>query len=351
MNFTKREIFGIFLLVIVGLCSFVAWQSFSLMMTDSETVSIWWPILWFAVLTTMFSLGTIIWKRFPLQVMGEILVFLPGLLFIHSWEYVVVGILSLLCMYWSNVSVAQECEERTHFHFFKNVKAGSFLFVLGLSLLLSSGYYVFLKNVSWEEMVPRFRIGEEMTAVIFKIAGFTNPSFAQLSDGGMTVDEFLLSLEQNKQDMPVSSQANSQQDLLTAYPQMQQFLNGEALPISFGLKSPKAAEELFLDGGRAQIASLVGRPVMGSEKMSDVLSSAVQNKLIAFLRGENTTQHIPPQAIPFFLALLLFLTLLSLSSLLVPVCILVAQAIFWLARKSGWLSMNTLTVEQERLLD
>jgi len=351
MNFTKREIFSIFLLLVVGLCSFMAWRAFSLVMTDGGVSSIWMPIMWFSFLTSIFFLGMIVWKRMFFQIMGAVFVFLPGLLFLRSLEYAIVGVISMMCLYWGSTSVAEECGERAHFHFFKNVKAGSFLFVLGLSLLLSGGYYTFLKNVSWEEMVPRFRIGEEMTGVLFKVAGLTNPSFAKLSNGGMTVDEFLQNLEQNRQDTPVSSQANSQQDLLTAYPQMQQFLNGEALPLSLGLKSPKTAEELFLDGGRAQIASLVGRPVMGSEKMSDVLSSAVQNKLIAFLRGENTTQHIPTQAIPFFLALLLFLTLLSFSSLLVPICVLVAQVIFLLAHKSGWLSMKTLMVEQETLID
>lgn len=351
MNFTKREIFGIFLLLVVGLCSFVAWRAFSLVMTDGGVSSIWTPIIWFAFLASIFFLGMIVWKRTFLQFTGGAFVFVSGLFFLRSQEYIIVGAISMMCLYWGSTSVAEECEERTHFHFFKNVKAGSFLFVLGLSLLLSGGYYTFLKDVSWEEMVPRFRIGEEMTGVIFKVAGVTNPSFAKLSDGGMTVDEFLQNLEQNKQDSPLSSQVNNQQDLLTAYPQMKQFLNGEVLPLSLGSKSPKTAEELFLDGGRAQIASLVGRPVMGSEKMSDVLSSAVQNKLIAFLRGENTTQHIPSQAIPFFLALLLFLTLLSFSSLLVPICILVAQAIFWLARKFGWIAMKTLTVEQETLID
>lgn len=351
MNFTKREIFGIALLFVIGLGSFMAWRAFALVMTDGGISSIWTPILWFAFVTTVFFLGMIVWKRMFFQIIGGAFVFLPGLFFLRSQEYIIVGVISMICMYWGSTSVAVECEERTHFHFYKNVKAGSFLFVLGLSLLLSGGYYTFLKNVSWEEMVPRFRIGEEMTGVIFKVAGFTNPSFAKLSDGGMTVDEFLLNLEQNKQDTPASSQVNSQQDLLKAYPQMKQFLNGGALPLSLGSKSPKTAEELFLDGGRTQIASLVGRPVKGDEKISDVLSSAVQNKLIAFLRGENTTQHIPTQAIPFFLALLLFLTLLSFASLLVPICILVAQVIFWLARKFDWITMRTLSVEQEIIVD
>lgn len=351
-NSTKREAFGGALILIIGLCSFEAWQSFSLVMTDGAALSMWWPISWFSVLATIFFLGTIVWKRPFLRIVGAALVFFPGLLFIHSPEYIIAGVISTACMYWGGTSVAQECEERTRFHFFKNVRAGSFLFVLGLSLLLSSGYYVSLKNVSWEEMVPRFRVGDQMTRIIFKVAGFTNPSFAKLSEGEMTVDEFLLSLEQNQQRTDTPPQTNtSQQDLLNAYPQMKQFLDGKSLPLSLGSKSPKTAEELFLDGGRLQIASLVGRPVTGDEKISDILSTAVQNKLVTFLSGEKSTQHVPSQAIPFFLAFLLFLTLLSFASLLVPICILSAQWIFWLSRRFGWLTMSTLMVEQQRLLD
>lgn len=350
MNLTKREILGISLLVLLSLCSFGAWQTFFTAMINLQTATFWWCVGWFVLLAILFFLGEIVWKKLLLKIIGAGFIFLPAFLFTQAWEFIIFCGVAFGLLYWSDTSVAEECEERTRFHFFKNVRAGSFLFVLSLSLLLSTGYYVSLKNVSWEEMVPRFQVGEQMTGVIFKIAGLANPSFAQLSNGGMTVDEFLLNLEKNQQGDASTSQP-SEQDLLKAYPGMQGLLNGGKLPLSLGVKSPKTADELFLDGGRAQIASLVGRPVAGNEKISDILSVAVQNKLVTFLRGEKATGHMPSQAIPFFLALLLFLTLLSLLSLVAPVCILAAQCLFWLAQAFGWLTISRIQVEQEKLLD
>ncbi|MFZ2187672.1 MAG: hypothetical protein WAV46_03570 [Candidatus Moraniibacteriota bacterium] len=349
---TGREKVGICLLLIIGVCSFGAWQFFALDMASPGVADVWWPVLWFAVLAVFFFLGAVIWTTVFMRIAGAALVFLPGLFFIRSWEYGAVGMLSVACMYWGSAAIAREESESMRFHFYKSVRAGSFFFILGLSLLLASGYYVSLRDTSWEELVPRFRVGEEMTRIVFKMAGVVNPSFAQLSEGDMTVDEFLLSLSQKKQSDAPELQTNvNEQDVLNAYPEMIQFLNGKNIPLTFVAQSPKVAEEIFLDGGRKQIASLVGRSIAGDEKISDVLSLALQNKLLTYLRGEKATQHMPSQAIPFFLALLLFLTLLSFASIVGPLCVLVAQSLFSLLLWVGWLGFGKVMVEQERLVE
>jgi len=300
----------------------------------------------------VFFLSTVLWKGYWMRSVGSLIVFLPGIFFVHSLEYIVVGIISVFFIYWSSISIAHEKESRVHFHFSKIIQTSSFLFIFGLSLLISSGYYVSLKSVSWEELVPRFRIGEEMTKVIFKIASTVNSSFATLAEGDATVDEFLLSIEQNQKDtgVPLEIPINdSQKNILKTHPEIQQFLNQNNSTLSSNARSEQIAQELFLDQGRKQIASMIGRPVSGNEKIAQVLSLALQNKVVTFLSGEKATQHIPSQAIPFFLSLLLFLTLLSFSSIIVPFCILVAHLLFAFFLWAGWIQMSTVMTEQERL--
>jgi len=352
-NFTKRDTLGTALILLIGLCSLGAWQFFVFAMTHFGVSDIWWLVFWFILLTIFFFLGTIIWSTTLSRIIGAILVSLPGFLLIQAWEYIVAGIVSALCIYVSSASIARERDERIRFHFFKSVQTSSFLFFMGLSLLISSGYYVSLKDASWEELVPRFRIGEGGTRAIFKVAGMVNPSFAKLSEGNMTIDEFLLNLEQNKQESDVTMLQTSmtEQDILNAYREMSQSSSGRESTLPFDIQSIQTAQEVFLDGGRKQIASLVGRSVTGDEKISDVLSSALQNKLVTFLGGEKVTGHISSPAIPFFLSLLVFLTLLSLSSIVAPLCILIAHGFFSLFLWAGWLSIGKVSVEQERLAE
>lgn len=356
MKFTKRETLGIFLILIIGLLALGSWRAFFSAVTTSGVSDIWQVILWFFLLAVFFFLGTVLWTNLFLRIVGGALVFLPGLFFIRSWEYIVAGLLSGIFIFWSSTTIAREIGERVRFRFFKSARVGQFLFVLGLSLSISGGYYVFLKNVSWEELVPRFRIGEEMTTVIFKVAGAINPGFAKLSQGTASVDEFLLSFGQNKPEAESLPRGNSEkqiteQDILNVFPQLSQYSRGKnILPLS-DLDQQQIAQKLFLESGREQVATLVGRPVAGSEKMSDILSLAVQNRLITFLRGGEMTQTMPSQAVPFFLSLLLFLTLLSLASIFTPLCIFGAELIFLFLLRLEWLEMGTSVVEQEKLAD
>jgi|GEM_PF-1984071 len=354
MKFTGRETLGIFLILVIGLLSLGAWQAFFTAMAMPGLADIWQPIAWFSLVAVVFFFGAITWSHMILRVIGAALIFSTGLLFIRSWEYTAAGIVAALFIFWSSLSIARETKERVRFRFFKSARVGQFFFVLGLSLSISSGYFVLLKNASWEELVPRFRIGEEMTGVIFKVAGTVNPSFAKLSEGDTTVDEFLLSLGQNKPeegtvDEGTSGQTMNEQVIINALPELGRYFKGKDTGLFSDVDQRKMAEQLFLESGREQVATLVGRPVAGDEKISDMLSLAVQNKLIALLSGGKATERIPSSGVPFFLSLLLFLTLLSFASIVAPLCILGAELFFLLAVWQKWLKIGIFSVEQERL--
>lgn len=356
MKSTAREIFGIFLILILGLLALGAWQSFFSAIVIEGVADSWKPTLWFCVLVLCFFLGTAVWAATWSRLTASAVVFLPGIFFFPSWEYAVVGILASALTFWSTMVIAQDLADHLRFRFARSVRTGTFFFVLGLSLALSSGYYVFLKSTSWEELVPRFRVGEEMTQIIFKVAGVVNPSFAELSQGDATVDEFLLSLEKNKKETDVnpegpqdiSGPADSGMDIP---PVVSLFLQERGIILSSDVNREKIEREIFLLSGREQIATLVGQPVRGDEKISDVLSLALQRKLIALLKGEKTTEHVASPAVPFFLALLLFFTLLSLISLLSILCVAGAGLLFSGLLLIGWLKLDTIPAEQQRLAE
>ena len=324
-SFTHREWVGLGTLFFVGVLSFEAWLSFSGIMASFDSAPLLGTVLWFVLVTLCFFFGAVVWTNSAYRVLAALFLFLPGMYFFYTWEYGVVGLVAMVCFYLSSLFIANEGQDRMRFHFYQSIRSGSFIFIVGLSLILSGGYYSSVRTATWEALVPRFRIGEGMTKMIFKVAGVVNPSFAELSNGNVSVDEFLLSLEKT------SGEANS------------------PTPLMVTPGSARIAQELYLESGREQIATLAGRTVAGNEKISDVLSASVQNKLISMLSGTNETGRIPSQAIPFFLSLLLFLTLLSFASLITPLCIIIAYGFFLGVIAIGWLKLEKVMVEQEKL--
>lgn len=350
-SFTKREWLGIGMLLSLCVLSFESWRLFQRAMSDN-TLSLWYSFPSFFLLSSLFLLGSVVWKRKTLRFLGSFLLFFPGIFyFSHSWEYLIACVLSFPLFVLGVSTTMREEEDRLRFHFFKNVRAGSFFFVLGFSLLISTSYYVSLQNVSWEEMVPRFRIGDGVTKILFKTVGVINPSFGQLSEEDMTVDDFLRTLDTHtEEDQHADVQNSTSRDMTFLSSEIDQFLKQKNLSFVSDTGQIKTEETLFLEGGRKQIASLAGRTVSGDEKISDVLSFTVQSKLIALINGRETLRHMPSQAIPFFLSLLLFLTLLSLSSVIVPICILFSWLLFFLCCKFNLLTLATAPVEQEYLM-
>ncbi len=344
MRLTKRDIVGIFLLFFVALVALGAWRAFFMVMITPGVSDIWQPMPWFALLATFFFLGTAVWKTPAFQGAGSVLLFIPGFFFIVAWEYVVVSVIAMGLVFWSVTDITHEFKERLHFRFFRSIRAGQFFFIAGLALSLSGGYYVFLKQASWEELVPRFRVGEEMTAVIFKVASVINPSFSTLSNGDTTVDEFLLGLERSKSEETLLLESERTVSVTSSSIDIGGTVAGN-------VSGQQLADEMFLRSGREQIAGLAGRPVEGNEKISDILSIALQRKLIGFLGEQKTTEHIPSQAVPFFLALLLFFTLLPVISILGLLCILMAELLFVLSLRIGWLALESISVEQKRLVE
>jgi len=176
----------------------------------------------------------------------------------------------------------------------------------------------------WEELAPRFQVSEELTGTVFRAVGAINTNFAALAEEDVTVDKFLLDIErvQGEASLPVA---------ITAQKQMEQ--------------------ELFLRSGREQIETLFGQPVTGDEKMSAVFSSALQRKISSLFSGSDVTRRFSFQAVPLFLATLVFFTLLPLFSLVSFLCVAAAYLIFRFALLVGWLAIDIIDAKQEKLVE
>jgi len=332
---TKRDKTGLFFLFLTGVSSLFVWkQVFILVFSKGET-SPFLPFVWCVLLAVSFFIGSLLWKYTLLRCFAVLLVIVPSFFLFFDWKYIVVSMGVSLLLYRSSYKIFLEENECVHFNFFRSVQAGSLTFFFSITLLFSLGYYTSLQDVVWQEKIPNFRISQGMMKSIFKVIGIVNPSFSQLKEENSTVDEFLLDIEK---------QQNIQAEVPTVFPKKE----GEISPLLVGI-SPDMQQQLFLMQGRKQISSFVGRQVDGSEKMSDILSPFIQDKLTAFFQSEQILQHLSSQKISIFISFLLFITLFSFVSFLSPLSFYLAYGIFYCMLQIKILAFETVSVEQQKL--
>ncbi len=347
--FSTRDIFGIFVALGLGLLSLGAWQSFFSMILNPDTRSTVIAFIWFSFLSAVFFLGTVTWRERFSRTIAPVLVFLPSFLFVHTWYHLIFIFCSGLIAFLAIQLVQGEIEDRVRFHFFRNVRAGSFTFILGLSLALSSAYFASIQTESWEELVPRFKVGEGTATALFRTLAYFYPEWKNLATEGTTVDDFLLHL-QTRDTVPTDeSGALIPQGAADTLPVLEEYLR-QNIAGSEGISREALSEELYLRTGHDQVATLVGRPVRGDEKIADVFSAVFQHKIVSVLNGEQASQHLSPVIVPLVLATLLFLTLLPAGSVAGFFWIALGLIFFRIGLLFGWIRLERVAREQEILL-
>lgn len=356
MERTARAWMGMALVIAVGALSLFAWQAFSVATLGSPVAAVWIPFLWYSALAIVYVLGAVVWNASALRVAGTAFFFLPSLLFFRELPQIAVLIVSAGLAYLALLAIRAELRERLRFHFYRSVRAGQFLFVLALSLSLASAYSGAVRHATWEDLVPRFRLGEGVSSVVLRVAGLIDPNLRVVTADNATVDEFLtqtgdLSLKPQGSEIPgPSSEQASEAVVVGSLPGLADYLASAGIDRAT-FERGGSARELYLATGRKQLAELVGRPVAGDEKIATIFSETLQRKLLGFLSGEGATPSVAARALPYFLTLLLFLSLLSVGSLVAPLWIGLAHLLFDLVRRLGWVRMVRATVEQEQLAE
>ena len=184
----------------VTILSVTAWRSYIAVIGQSEGMDVLAPFGWFSLLWGAFLVGAVVWERVGWQLAAAGAVALPSVWFEPFWGHAVVAVITAGCFFVGLRSVQKEVSERVRFRFLKDIAAGYPMFFFALAAVLSSAYYVHLRDARWEELVPRFRLGEGMAAVAVKAFGLTNPELRELSDRSLTVDEFLSAVQSRSAD-------------------------------------------------------------------------------------------------------------------------------------------------------
>lgn len=315
--------------VIGVLSAFLGWMSVASISASSDGN---WadPALWFSLAATSFLLGAVLYHEKGARIIFVSALLVPGIPFAPSITHILFTIFAAWLLLGGMRRIRDDMALRLRIVFRKSLGVGVFSFSLAVSLLIANEYYTHIRNSPWDDLVPKFSLGEGGGDILLRAAGWVYPELGKIHDERVTVDAFLMTVRGKEgsfvSSLPVPSD--------------------ERMPIDQG---EAIMRELSLAAGRMEVGALVGRKVSGDEKMSDVLSEALRNKTMAFLSGKKAEQNLPASVLPFVLSLLLFITVLSIASLLQWLWIAIAAGMMRVFLRSGAIAVERIAVEQETL--
>jgi hypothetical protein len=202
----------------------------------------------------------------------------------------------------------------------KIVKAGKSMVVFAFALVIASQYFWAVHNLKAQALIPQVKIPPSLSSKIFSVM---SPSFAGTDASGLTVDQFsqALSAQQMKEQGGIISLPNgatASKDLMEAAVQQN--------------------EEMILAQGRKQLSDLAGKEVKGDEQVSDIFSEIVNNKVQSYITPSIASSD-NLSVVPIIFALIIFLTVVSLGSVLGFVWTALAKLIFMIL-----ISLKVVTV-------
>lgn len=351
----KIKILKYSLAALTFLFAFLAWRSVDQAINVADS-SVWAvPIILFSILAVLFYLDIIIIKRTAVLQLIFLAVFLLTFVFVHSFWHLVAVALSYLFAIWAILKIKKDLRLNVKIDLWKSIRTGSTLVILAVSLVITSQYYFEIKNSSSEHLVPQIKFGNLTGNFTSKILSMVNPEFRDVDSDGMTVDQFILKIAQNQNnENGMSDGINAQVDQIVnktnsnLTPAQKQLIKAQTLQKVNDASSEisQSQNELMLADGRSKFSEIAGENLTGNEKVSDVLSQAVNGKINQYL-GSGLPDSDKSSPLPYILAIGLFLTVLPLGSFLNTLWILLVELAFLILKKLELVHINKIPIEME----
>jgi len=177
-----------------------------------------------------------------------------------------------------------------------------------------------------------------------KVISMVSPEIKISENKDMTVDQFIL-----------QSQKKSLEEQYANVDEMIEKQLGEEVPLIQKDEIKKEAleninsidnESMILKESRKQLSEIAGKELIGNEKISEVISEIINNKITDFL-GVSVNDSREAPIIPIALAIIIFLTVISLGSFLSPLWMLLNVIIFTVLAKNKIVQIKKVPVEME----
>ncbi len=355
----KQKIIVALFFLAEGVCSFFAWQSLYQAVFFSGASHFFVPSVLFSLLAVLL-LVSVIFFPLPLFRSSAIgIVVLPVFAFGWSLTALLAVPIAFLCCYRSLSVIDRELSEHVTVRFFSSVRMGVFLLTLGFSVMIASGYAALISSIPLERLFPRFTLADGTGRIVLQIASKANPAFSRLVREDLSVDDFIL--EMMPREMMNGSSADilprstnrdgtpvGMQDIISTFAESRG-LNAEDLMKEQKIAAMDLQKELFLKETKRRLSDILSREIAGDERAKDVLSEMINAKIFGTVTAVQA-EGSSVDTLRAILSLLLFLSLLSLGSLLGFVWAFCAWVFFWILQGASIVAIRRIPIEAEQIV-
>lgn len=350
MDVFRKKYFPGLLLIVSSTLFFFGWLRIAMLMEGTVESSWTVPIALFSSGISLLGLVFLLHKPLWLRLCAIAVAFIPSLFFIHSVLHgVILCLTSGICFYGFS-RMHTDMLHHTRIMIRNSMHHGIGFVVVSFSLCIASLYYAQMQTESNEKLLERLSLNQTSHGIINQSLGILNPEFKQVTDRGVTVDEFLETIQDMQLPEGSILKTPSDEELLrmagVAPDDPSAPLVLKRIRVSLEKNaSTLNSKEVLLQQGRKQLSDSVGRTVQGQDPIADVLSDIIDQRLRTYFQPNiaNGNESI----LPFILSVILFITLWSLGSILSIVWRYLTAMLFHIFRSFGWIVIQKVTTEQE----
>ncbi len=323
---TKYAIAG--LIVVLGV---VSWLSVERAINVPESSTWLVPLICFSFFYIALSLGAILIKNRTILISALAISLLSNLIFVFSFWHVLILLFAFFLALAGLERISSDIKSNIKFDITKSVRTGKTMLILALSIIITSQYYVEVKDTGKINIIPRFEAGDAVNQILPRIY----PELKDSEKSDLTVDEFILKMSKENSDSflgnILESQGLDEKQIGASKSQIEKILAND--------------QEKILAEQRKSFSEIAGVPLTGQEKISDVFSEMINNKINEFFSTSLEKDSMP--FLPFIASFILFLTVASLGSFLGSICGYLTALVFWILRKINFVQVSKVMVEME----
>lgn len=326
----KHKAFKLTLAVSIIIISLFPWWSIHRAATDPESSQWLSPIILFSILFIFISLGSVIIKNRTLLFSVFALTLAGSLVFSFSLIQIAAILFSFLLLAAGALRVQSDLQMVKKIRITRSLRLGKSIFVIALSLVITSQFYMTVKDDGMERILNQLNFSKISSKVTPQILSAMNPQFRGLEDEKLTVDEFTLKMQEDQMEK-MGTEMISEIENVMMTPQQEEEM-----------------QAMVLEEGRRQFSEIAGREVKGDEPVSGIFSGMIDKKIDDYFRiGSNSQEMLP--ILPFILAVVLFLTVASIGSILAILLVYIAHGLFLLFVKLKLVTIVKVPAEVEMI--
>lgn len=350
MNRKKLEIVLGLLLLTTAL---FAWRSAQIAVTVADSSTWLVPMILFSSYFLMICLGMLFFRSMlllELVLLGSLVLSLP---FAISWLQVGAVFLGAYLLFLSMRKIRENMELNIKISPWKSLQVGKTWLLIALCFLISMQYFVTISSFDGEKRVPSFDASFIAKKFAIPFLSSVSPQFKSLKDETLTVDQFILQTQEaNLKNgfSPAEEELLESQLPVNLTPAQKEKIKNQARENFSSAQSQVSQknQELILAAGRKQLSDMIQAPVVGDEKISEVFTGLINDKINSYFNPKVGASEKNPVLSVIF-SLVLFLTIYPISLILAVPVFLMVSLIAALLFKFKILTVKMVTVSKEVL--